>query len=122
MKNEKAKLPQQVLVINSDKGSDKISVELSTIKRAALTLRALYHPLRKTILELIQDNGESIVTDIYKKMKIEQSVCSQHLAILRRAEVVTTRRNGKQIFYSVNPKRIGEIYDLAKSLAQRTVK
>lgn len=121
MKVDKAKLPQQVLVLKSGQGAGKISVELSTIKRASLTLRSLYHPLRKTILEIIEENGEIIVTDIYKKMRIEQSVCSQHLAILRRAEVVTTRRNGKQIIYSVNAKRISEIYELAKSLAQRSV-
>lgn len=121
MKPEKAKLPQEVLIVNSDNGSNKISVELSTIKRAALTLRALYHPIRKTMLELMQEQGEIIVTEIYKKMRIEQSVCSQHLAILRRAELVKTRREGKKIIYSVNVNRISEVYELAKSLAQRTV-
>ena len=119
MKPEKAKLPQEVLIVNSNNSSDKLTVELSTIKRAALTMRALYHPIRKNMLELIQENGEIIVTEIYTKMRIEQSVCSQHLAILRKAELVKTRREGKKIIYSVNVKRISEVYDLAKSLAQR---
>ena len=48
---------------------------------------------------------------------MEQSVASQHLAILRRAGVVTTERDGKFIFYSLNVERIREISKLAVELA-----
>ena len=41
------------------------------------------------------------VTDIYVKLRLEQSVASQHLAILRKAGVVQTERDGKFIFYSL---------------------
>lgn len=123
MKNEKANLAKQTLVIHRGSGSGgKLTVEMATIKKAALTLRALNHPLRKKLLELIQDNGNIIVTEMYNKLKIEQSVCSQHLGILRRADVVTTKRDGKKILYTVNAKRIDEIYGLAKEMAQRVEK
>jgi len=117
MKNEKANLSKQTLVVKV--GSAKVPVEMAVIKKAALTLRALNHPLRKRLLELIQDNGTIIVTELYNKLKIEQSVCSQHLAILRRAEVVNTKRDGKKILYSINGKKIEAIYELAKELAQK---
>jgi DNA-binding transcriptional ArsR family regulator len=47
---------------------------------------------------------------------LEQSVASQHLALLRRAGIVTTRREGKFIFYAVNASRIEEIFKLSKML------
>jgi DNA-binding transcriptional ArsR family regulator len=117
MKNKTAKLKDPLVVTGPD-GRQKIEVDLSTIKRAALTLRALHHPLRKKLIELIEGKGEVTVTELYAKLKIEQSVASQHLAILRRAQIVKTERDGKKIFYSVNGKRIGQIAKLADDLAQ----
>jgi len=116
MKNNKKKLATEQLVLKADKG--QVVVHYGTVKRAALTLRAINHTLRKKLLEMMEEKGEVIVTDLYKKLKIEQSVASQHLAILRRARIVTTRRDGKCIYYSVNAKRVGEIMELAKLLAQ----
>jgi DNA-binding transcriptional ArsR family regulator len=117
MKNKTAKL-KDPLVVSGPDGKGKIAVDLGTIKRASLTLRALHHPLRKRLLELIEGKGKVTVTELYGKLKIEQSVASQHLAILRRAGVVNTQRDGKKIFYSVNGNRIAEVADLAEDLAQ----
>jgi DNA-binding transcriptional ArsR family regulator len=78
-------------------------------KKASLVLRALNHKLRQQILTLIEENPSIIVTDIYSKLKIEQSVASQHLAILRKAGIVNTTREGKFIKYIVNQDRINEI-------------
>ena len=47
---------------------------------------------------------------------LEQSVASQHLAILRKAGIVNTERDGKFIFYTVNYKRIDEISQFVKDL------
>ena len=88
--------------------SKKTNLLLKT-KKASLVLRALNHKLRQQILTLIEENPSIIVTDIYSKLKIEQSVASQHLAILRKAGIVTTTREGKFIKYIVNQDRINEI-------------
>jgi DNA-binding transcriptional ArsR family regulator len=42
------------------------------------------------------------VSGIYKTLRIEQTVASQHLATLRQAGVVNTKREGKWIYYSIN--------------------
>jgi DNA-binding transcriptional ArsR family regulator len=57
------------------------------------------------------------VTDIYIKLRLEQSVASQHLAILRRAGVVSTERQGKFIFYGLDKDRLGQISKLVEDLA-----
>ena len=86
-----------------------IKVDYYNVKKAALTLRALNHKLRQQLLKLIDEEKKITVTEIYVRLKLEQSVASQHLAILRKAGIVSTERDGKFIYYIVNHKRIEEI-------------
>jgi DNA-binding transcriptional ArsR family regulator len=94
---------------NSSDTGDILKVDLLNIKKAALVLRAVNHKLRQQILKLIDENGKMTVTDLYVKLRLEQSVASQHLAILRKAGFVNTDREGKFIFYSVNVIRMKEL-------------
>lgn len=86
-----------------------LQVDLLGVKKAALILRALNHKLRQQILRLIDENGRMTVTELYLKLRLEQSVASQHLAILRKAGFVNTDRDGKFIYYSVNINRMEEL-------------
>ena len=113
----KANLHKESLVLA--KGSGEVKLDYGKLRRAALTLRSINHPLRKTMLTLMEDKKKITVTEIYDKLKLEQSVASQHLAIMRKAGVVITKREGKFIFYSVNTKRIEEITKLVEELAQK---
>jgi len=99
-----------------DTRMEDLKIDLLPLKKAALVLRAINHKLRLQILKLINQHGKLTVTEIYVKLRLEQSVASQHLAILRRAGYVTTERDGKFIFYSVNHERLAEIQQLSKSL------
>jgi DNA-binding transcriptional ArsR family regulator len=79
-------------------------------------LRAINHKLRQQILKLIDESGKMTVTEIYVKLRLEQSVASQHLAILRKAGFVKTERDGKFIYYSVNQERLEELNKFVKEL------
>jgi len=73
------------------------------LQKAKMKVRALNHPLRQKMLSLIKENRNRMnVTNIYVKLRIEQSVASQHLAILRNQGLVKTQRDGKTIWYSVD--------------------
>lgn len=52
--------------------------------------------------------AEACVNEIFDALQIEQSVASQHLRILRQAELVQTRRDGKFIYYSLNYNRLNK--------------
>jgi DNA-binding transcriptional ArsR family regulator len=93
-----------------------LAIESLELKKAALTFRAVNHSLRQEILRLIHQNLRITVTEIYIKLKLEQSVASQHLAILRKAGIVSTERDGKCIFYSVNYNRLKQVHEIAKEL------
>ena len=73
----------------------------SGIDRASAIARALAHPLRMKILKFIDKNKVINVNKIYNTLKLEQSITSQHLKILRDAGLVNTERDGKFIFYSI---------------------
>ena len=105
------------LVITKESGG-QIKVNYPLLKWASLTLRALNHPLRRQMVQLIEDKRKLTVTELYVKLRLEQSVASQHLAILRRAQIVKTQREGKFIWYTTNKKRIEEINKLINALAQ----
>jgi DNA-binding transcriptional ArsR family regulator len=94
----------------------ELKIELLQLKKAALILRSVNHKLRQQILKLIHQNGKMTVTEIYVQLRLEQSVASQHLAILRKAGFVTTIRNGKFIYYSVNTDRLAEVQQFSLQL------
>ena len=99
----------------SDNGSS-LNVDLLNVKKAAMILRAVNHKLRQQILKLIDENGKMTVTDLYVKLRLEQSVASQHLAILRKAGFVKTNRDGKFIYYSVNTNRMEDLNRFVEQL------
>lgn len=86
------------------------------VKKAAAILRAINHKLRQSIIKILEEKDFLTVTEIYVKLRVEQSVASQHLAILRRAEFVKTSRDGKNIHYSLNTARLEEVNGFIKQL------
>ncbi len=103
--------------ITLKKGKQDIHLDYAELRKAVLVLRAINHKLRQRIVDLLEENGSMTVTDIYIKLRLEQSVASQHLAILRRAGVVITERQGKFINYSLDKDRLAQISELVEELA-----
>jgi DNA-binding transcriptional ArsR family regulator len=96
------------LIVRQQEG-DPIKIDFLQVKKAAVTLRAINHKLRQQIMRLLEDQQRMTVTEIYVQLRLEQSVASQHLAILRRAGIVETFRDGKYISYSINAERLAQL-------------
>ncbi len=97
---------------------NSLVIETIELKKAALVFRAINHPLRQQILRVLHNHPRMSVTNLYLKLRLEQSVASQHLAILRRVGFVTTEREGKKVFYSVNYARLEYVTSHAQVLIQ----
>lgn len=95
---------------------DQIKLDYIAVKKAAMVLRAINHKLRQQMIKLLEDHKKMTVTEIYVKLRLEQSVASQHLAILRRAGIVITERDGKFIHYTINKQRIAEVAKFVEEL------
>jgi ArsR family transcriptional regulator, virulence genes transcriptional regulator len=104
------------LVLEGHPGTTPVKVDLINIKKAAVILRAINHKLRQQILRLLDEHKRLTVTEVYVKLRLEQSVASQHLAILRRAGFVKTERDGKFIYYMVNPDRLVSVNQFVDNL------
>lgn len=104
------------LILNGTAGTSPLKVDLLNVKKAAVILRAINHKLRQQILRLLDENGRLTVTEVYIRLRLEQSVASQHLAILRRAGYVKTERDGKFIYYMVNTERLGVVNQFVENL------
>jgi DNA-binding transcriptional ArsR family regulator len=110
LKDKQMRLQENVTLKGKDGSQNTLSLQNAGLAKEKL--RAILNPLRVKIIQTISNYGETDVTAIYKKLRIEQSVCSVMLKDLRGANLVTTRREGKQIFYSVNSsevKRLGRL-------------
>jgi DNA-binding transcriptional ArsR family regulator len=106
----------QFLTIHDKTSNESLKLDFLRLKKSAMILRALNHKLRQQLLKLIDEQQKITVTEIYINLRLEQSVVSQHLAILRRAGIVVTKREGKFIFYSLNYNRLQEINNFIEQL------
>ncbi len=73
-------------------------------------LRTLSDPTRLRLLSALQD-GEHSVTALCDELKLAQPTVSHHLGRLRSARLVANRRDGKQVFYSLNGEMVSERKD-----------
>src|SRR5229473_3601842 len=84
--------------------------------------QALAHPSRIAIVELLRDEGEIPVSRIYERLGLEQANVSQHLAVLRAKQIVSGRKDGNQVFYSLRDPILGRILDLMRQYFQAHLK
>src|SRR2546421_13028245 len=84
--------------------------------------QALGHPTRIAIVELLRDEGEVPVTRIYGQLGLEQANASQHLAVLRSRQIVSGRKDGNQVFYSLRDPIIGRVLNLMRRYFQTHLK
>lgn len=89
--------------------TNAVQIERNSIITGSKVFRALNHDLRLKIIKMINDKNEVNVNVIYGTLKIEQSVASQHLKILRDADLLKSRRESKKIYYSLNEFRLKQV-------------
>ena len=77
--------------------------------------KALGHPLRIRILDALRE-GESGVNELCSQLNVEQSTLSQQLAVLRSRNIVVGRKDGPNVFYSVQDKVIFKLLDAARQI------
>ncbi|MEU6724039.1 metalloregulator ArsR/SmtB family transcription factor [Nonomuraea wenchangensis] len=77
--------------------------------------RLLGHPVRIRVLELLQD-GPKPVRDLLAAIEVEPTGLSQHLAVLRRSELVTARRDGSTVVYALSGGDVAELLRAARAL------
>lgn len=89
----------------------KVKLDVEKLEMAAGRLRAIAHPMRIAIIDLLTYNKKMTVTEIYERLEIEQASASHHLNILKGKGLLESKRNGKMIFYSLKYEQLTEVVD-----------
>jgi ArsR family transcriptional regulator len=84
----------------------KVTFQQEKLTMSTELMRALAHPLRLKILEFLDQNKNIQVNQIYNTLKIEQSIASQHLRILKNAGVLVADKDGKYMHYTIDYQKV----------------
>jgi ArsR family transcriptional regulator len=93
------------------------SPQLQTLK--AEFFRALAHPIRIRLLEVLVSTAESSVQDLQRKLGIDQPIVSQQLSRLRASGIVVAKKRGAATRYSVTDPLLADLLAVAKQILNR---
>ncbi len=93
----------------------RLSRPASTFRAQARALKSLAHPTRLAIVQLLAVD-EACVCHLSAALRISQPSLSQHLMVLRRSRLVRSRRQGKNIYYSVSEPQLPALLDALHGL------
>ena len=88
-----------------------LDISIEKLELAASKLRAISHPMRIAIIDLLSQKDSMSVTEIYNALDIEQATASHHLNILKGKNILVSKREGKKIFYSLRNHTLTEIIE-----------
>ena len=77
--------------------------------------KTMGHPIRIRVLEMLGEREHS-VGEMLPELGVEAANLSQHLAVLRRAGLVSTRREGSTVFYALNSSQVAELLAVARRM------
>jgi DNA-binding transcriptional ArsR family regulator len=95
---------------------------VKAIDLSARRLKALGHPVRLGMALKLAEEPDTCACDFADVFGISQPMVSQHLKVLRDAKLVTTRRNGTQIYYSLDPAAVRDLRALVGALGPRRLR
>ncbi len=93
-----------------------LRTDLDFLETSTETLRAMAHPLRLAMVELLHSNKEMSVTEVFTALDIQQAVASHHLRIMKNKNIVKVNRQGQNSIYSLADPAVYEILPILKKL------
>lgn len=90
-------------------------IDMTIYNMQATISKTLANPIRLAILHTLRD-GEKSVNELTDILGISQSNLSQHLALMRQVGILTTRKQGTSIYYSVTNPKINQACDMVRAV------
>lgn len=89
-----------------------LHTDFEFLEEKAEMLRTLGHPIRLSIVELLCQNEEQTVTELYTALEIEQAVASHHLRIMKNCNILKSSKSGKNAYYSLADSSIEKMFEI----------
>ena len=94
-----------------------MNLSVEKMEKVAFILKTTAHPTRIAIVQLLAANDSLSVTDISEKLNVEQSLLSHHLSGMKLKGILSSHREGKNIYYAL---KMREVIDVIQCLAACT--
>ncbi|WP_324679669.1 metalloregulator ArsR/SmtB family transcription factor [Hymenobacter sp. GOD-10R] len=94
-----------------------MGLSVEKMEKVAFILKTTAHPTRIAIVQLLAAHDGLSVTDISERLNVEQSLLSHHLSGMKLKGILSSHRDGKNIFYSL---KMREVIDVIQCLAACT--
>lgn len=91
-----------------------LNLTTEKMEKVAFILKTTAHPTRIAIVQLLANQESLSVTDISEKLQVEQSLLSHHLTGMKLKGILSSHREGKNIFYAL---KMREVVDVIQCLA-----
>ena len=96
--------------------SRNLNMEKKLYEMQAELCKTLSNPKRLEILDILKEREEISVNQLAEMLEIPKANTSQHLAVLRQAGVVNTRKDGINVYYSLRSAKISEACSLTRQI------
>lgn len=91
------------------------SITPEKLEKMSYVLKAISHPIRLAIIELLVERDSLCVKDLTTLINMEQSLVSHHLKKLKNELILSSSRSGQRVYYSLEMKSITKIFDCMKN-------
>jgi ArsR family transcriptional regulator len=88
-------------------------------RHMAIVVRAMAHPVRLQIVEVLSQEDEACVCHLENRLGLRQAYLSQHLARMRLGGVVKAHREGLNVYYSLADESVTNLFHAAAFAAER---
>jgi len=95
-----------------------VSIPLYQLK--AEFFKTLGHPVRIRVLELLSERDHA-VAEMLPEIGVEPAHLSQQLAVLRRAQLVVSRREGSTVYYSLTSPKVADLLRVAREILSKVI-
>ena len=89
--------------------SAELKIEQDELEKAAFILKSIAHPTRLAIIKILSEHGLLAVSEISETLKLEQSLTSHHLNIMKTKGVLESKRDGKSIKYKLKLTEVTQV-------------
>lgn len=113
------KATESAVTVNPQQTATSDAIPLETLERAAETLKAVAHPVRLRIVDMLGRSREMCVSELVAALEAKPAITSQQLGLLKDRGVVTCRRDGNRVYYRLSNPNLLRVLDCIREHCSR---
>jgi ArsR family transcriptional regulator len=96
---------------------NSIAINKEKLEKAAFILKTVAHPTRLAVIDLLKDHEKMSVNELSTILDCEQSLLSHHLINMKLKGILSSQKDGQNVFYSLKEKDVTKLIDCIENCA-----